>query len=125
LTVLKIDTPRFVTMLSKSFLASTSNYNEYTNVKPSTQMPNEKVQREFQCIIKTNGQGTWNKNIALWSHFSKMTFDNSTLGDFRTSLRTRGWFHCLSQETFCSLFTYEDTNNYNFSIIIFGLGFML
>jgi hypothetical protein len=30
-----------------------------------------------------------------------------------------------AKKPFCSLFTYEDTNNYNFSIIIFGLGFML
>jgi hypothetical protein len=34
-TILKINTPRFVIVLLKSFLASTSNYNENTNAKPS------------------------------------------------------------------------------------------
>ncbi len=53
-TFKKIDAPRSMTMLLKSFLASTSNYNENTNAKPLARTPNEKAQIEFQCTIKMN-----------------------------------------------------------------------
>jgi len=54
LTLSKIDAPRSMTMLLKSFLASTSNYNENTNAKPLARTLNEKAQIEFQCTIKMN-----------------------------------------------------------------------
>jgi hypothetical protein len=53
-TLSKMDTPRFMTELLKSFLASISNYNENTNAKPLARTPNEKAQKKFQCIIKMN-----------------------------------------------------------------------
>jgi len=97
-------------VLLKSFLASTSNYNGNTNAKQLARMPHEKTRREFQFIIKMNQQGTWNQNVALWSHFSKMASNKLTLGNFWASLRIWDWFQCLSQKTFFLLLTCEETS---------------
>jgi hypothetical protein len=63
-------------------LASTSNYNENTNAKPSIGMPNEKAQKEFQCTIELKPIGYLKPKRYLVKPFLKKKSKNQTLGNF-------------------------------------------
>ncbi len=53
------------------------------------------------------GSFTWHQNVALCNHLLNWTSERPYYGNFLASLRTPNSFHCLNQETFCSLLIEE------------------
>jgi hypothetical protein len=83
------------------------------------------TQKNSNCSVEKELGGHLKAKGCLVQPFFKNGIWSPTLRNFLASFRTGDWFHCLSQDIFCSLLTCKDTRSCNFYVILLGSGFML